>query len=43
MYKEELMKKNLLKDTTEFYIIGGQHTVEAHKTLIGNNEVLETD
>jgi hypothetical protein len=43
MYKEEPIKKNLLKDTTEFYIIGGYHTVEAHRTLVANNEIPEVD
>jgi hypothetical protein len=43
MYKEEPIKRHFLKDTTEFYIIGGQHKVEAHKTLVGNNEISEAD
>ena len=43
MYKKEPMKKNLLKDIVEFYIIGGQYTVEAYRTLVGNNEIPEAD
>ena len=36
-------RNQLLKSTTHFFIIGGQHTVECYKNLIESGEVNEAD
>ena len=36
-------RNQLLKSTTHFFIIGGQHTVECYKNLVESGEVDEAD
>ena len=37
------LPREKLTNTTHYYIIGGQHTVEAHKILVGSGEIPECD
>ena len=36
-------RNQLLKSTTHFFIIGGQHTVECYKNLVEAGEIDEAD
>ena len=42
-YSTPLDRNKLLKSTTYFFIIGGQHTVECYKNLVEFGEVDEAD
>ena len=42
-YSTPLDRNQLLKSTTRFFIIGGQHTVECYKNLVEAGEVDEAD
>jgi hypothetical protein len=42
-YYDERPTKAAIQKDTHFYIIGGQHTVEAHKNLIAAGEIAESD
>ena len=42
-YSTPLDRNQLLKSTTQFFIIGGQHTVECYKNLVEVGKVDEAD
>ena len=42
-YKTPSDRNQLLKSTTHFFIIGGQHTVECYKNLVESGEVDKAD
>ena len=42
-YDVQPIKESFTGNKTHYYIIGGQHTVEAYKTLVRNDEIQESE
>jgi len=42
-FYDSIPNKKDLMSTTNYYIIGGQHTIKVHKNLVESGEILECD